>query len=134
MIKKIFLTIFILLISGCTRDMREKTLEMIRQQKMLNEMCKQRPNPTHNKFTGSGSTIKMECESPAGFNSEEMQKILLQNRWIENQRTGKSILYCLTDRGIALVTSLDDGKQQIETIMQYPSASCGSAFSIYRMK
>jgi hypothetical protein len=129
--EKILLTIFILLISGCARDMREKTLEMTKQQKILNDMCKQRPNSTRNKFTGSRSTIMMECKSPAGFSSEEMQKILLQNRWIEKQRTEKSILYCLTDRGIALVTSLDDENQKIKTTMQYPSASCGSAFSIY---
>jgi hypothetical protein len=128
---KIHLAISILLVSGCARDMQEKTSEMKNQQKLLNSMCKQEPNSTQNKFTGSRSTIMMECEISIDINSNETQKILLYHGWIEKQKTEKSILYCLADRGIALVTSLDDGSQKIKTTMQYPSASCGSAFSIY---
>jgi hypothetical protein len=49
---------------------------------------------------------------------------------MEKQRTEESILYYLMDRGIALVTSLDDENQKIKTTMQHPPTSCGSAFSI----
>jgi hypothetical protein len=131
---KIILFTFVLLITGCARDVREKTLKMTNQQKALNEMCKQRPESIQKKFTGSGSTITMKCEGHPNINSRRMQEILHQHGWRETQRTEEAILYCLTDNGIALVTSLDDRKQTIHTIMQYPSASCGSAFSIYRKK
>jgi hypothetical protein len=121
----------ILLAAGCARDVREKTLEMTKQQEALNGLCKQKSRSFVNKFTGSGSTTIMECESSTDINSEEMQEFLLRNGWMEKQRSEEAILYCLINSGIVLVTSQNSEEQKIQTIMQYPSAICGSAFSTY---
>ncbi|MGC3986771.1 MAG: hypothetical protein QM777_19680 [Pseudorhodoferax sp.] len=132
--KRHLLTIFVLLVAGCAKDLPEKTSQMDNQQRNLNDMCKQKPKFMQRKFTGSSLTIKMKCEKSINNSSEEIQKVFLQKGWIEKRKTERVILYCLLDSGISLVVDLDDSKQEIETIMRYPSANCGSAFSIRQMK
>lgn len=124
---------FVLLFAGCVKDMPKKASQMDNQQKALNEMCKQSPKTIQRKFTGSSLTIEMKCERAIN-NAAEIQQIFRQHGWIEKQRTEQVILYCMLDSGISLVADLDDSKQRIETIMRYPSANCGSAFSIHQMK
>jgi uncharacterized membrane protein YfhO len=121
---------FALLVVGCAKDMPEKTSQMDNQQKFLNEMCEQKTESIQRKFTGSNLTITMKCERSITNKSAKIQEALLQRGWIEKRRTEQIILYCLLGSGVSLVADLDDSKQEIETIMRYPSANCGSAYSL----
>jgi hypothetical protein len=128
--KRVVLMSFALIAVRCAKDMPKKTSQMDNQQKFLNAMCEQKTESIQKKFTGSSLTITMKCERSINNKSAKMQEALLQRGWIEKRRTEQVILYCLLDSGVSLVADLNDSRQKIETIMRYPSAKCGSAYSL----
>lgn len=133
--KTLFLPISICAsVLGCVDETTEKTRQMITETQLLETVCTYKSEDIKKKFTGSASTISIECNNnDYDINSAQNQNKMLVLGWTEKKKSNQSTVFCLRETGISLL-AITRKNGTSEMIMRYPSSSCDSAFSIYKLK